>query len=126
MANKRILLVDNEDNSKLVRFVLERAGYEIIEARTSQQGIDLAHTEQPDMILMELSLPKVNGWTAARELKADPLTTHIPTYALTAHTQPGDRARAMDSGFDGFLSKPINVHSFASAVAECLRSYKRP
>jgi CheY-like chemotaxis protein len=127
MTNKRILLVeDNEDNSKLVCFLLERAGYEIIEARNGQQGMELARTELPDMILMDLSLPEVDGWTAARELKADPRTRNIPTYALTAHTLPGDRSRALESGFDGYLSKPINVHSFVSAVAECLKAYKKP
>lgn len=127
MANKRILLVeDNEDNSKLVRFLLERAGYDIMEARTGQRGMELARSEMPDMILMDLSLPEVDGWTAARELKADPLTRNIPTFALTAHTLPGDRSRALESGFDGYLSKPINVHNFASAIAECLKAYKKP
>lgn len=127
MANKRILLVeDNEDNSKLVRFLLERAGYDILEARNGQRGLEMARSEMPDMILMDLSLPEVDGWTAARELKADPLTRNIPTFALTAHTLPGDRSRALESGFDGYLSKPINVHNFASAIAECLKAYKKP
>jgi len=88
--------------------------------------MDLVRTEKPDLILMALSLPELDGWTAARELKADPQTASIPTYALIDHTLPGDLSRTQESGFDGYLSKPINVHSFASAIAECLKGYKKP
>lgn len=126
MANQRILLVeDNEDNSRLVQFLLQRAGYDVIEARTGQQGLDLARSELLDMILMDPSLPDVDGLTVLRVLKADPQTRNIPTYVLTAHSIPEDRKRALDSGFDGHLSKPINVNSFATTVAECLKSYKK-
>lgn len=126
MANQRILLVeDNEDNSRLVQFLLQRAGYDVIEARTGQQGLDLARSELLDMILMDPSLPDVDGLTVLRVLKADPQTRNIPTYVLTAHSILEDRKRALDSGFDGHLSKPINVNSFATTVAECLKSYKK-
>jgi two-component system cell cycle response regulator DivK len=121
MTTYRILLVeDNEDNSQLVRFLLERAGYQVLDARTGQQGLDMARQEKPDLILMDLSLPEMDGWTAARELKADPQTAGIPTFALTAHTLPGDRKRALDSGFDGYLSKPINVQTFAESITDYL------
>ena len=126
MPNERILLVeDNRDNSELVKFLLQRTGYEVIEARTGQQGLDLARSELLDMILMDLSLPDLDGWSAVLALKADPQTRHIPTFALTAHSLPADRKRALDSGFDGHLSKPINGNSFSATVAECLKSYKK-
>jgi len=108
MSRNRILLVeDNEDNFELVRFLLERAGYQVFPARNGREGLKVAQKEQPDLILMDLSLLELDGWTAGRELKANPKTAHIPLYAITAHTLPGDRKRALDAGFDGYFSKPI-------------------
>ena len=125
MAQIRILVVeDNNDNLELVRFLLERAGYQVLEAHDGQMGMDLAHQEIPDLILMDLSLPGVDGWTAARELKADRQTTSIPLLALTAHTLPGDRNRAIESGFDGYISKPINIQNFAVDIEQALRAKK--
>ena len=122
MPQSRILLVeDNTDNLDLVRFLLERAGYQVLQANDGQMGMDLARQELPDLILMDLSLPVVDGWTAARELKADPKTAFIPLLALTAHTLPGDRNRALESGFNGYISKPINIQSFADDIAQALR-----
>ena len=117
MAQSRVLLVeDNPDNFELVRFLLERADYQVLEAHNGQMGLDLARRESPDLILMDLSLPGVDGWTAARELKADPKTASIPLLAITAHTLPGDRNRAFESGFNGYISKPINIQSFADCI----------
>lgn len=123
MPLSRILIVeDNNDNLELVRFLLERDGYQVLEAHDGQMGMDLARLETPDLILMDLSLPGVDGWTAARELKADPKTASIPLLALTAHTLPGDRNRALESGFNGYISKPINIHSFAEDIAQALKA----
>ena len=125
MSQSRILIVeDNNDNLELVRFLLERAEYKVLEAHDGQMGLDLARQELPDLILMDLSLPGVDGWTAARELKADPKTASIPLLALTAHTLPGDRNRALESGFDGYISKPINLQSFVMDVAQALQVKK--
>jgi two-component system cell cycle response regulator DivK len=122
MSLSRILIVeDNNDNLELVRFLLERGGYKVLEAHDGQMGLDIARAESPDLILMDLSLPGVDGWTAARELKADPLTASIPLLALTAHTLPGDRNRALESGFNGYISKPINIHRFAEEIAQALK-----
>ena len=122
MAGSRVLVVeDNTDNFELVRFLLERVGYEVLEAHSGRTGMDMARKELPDLILMDLSLPEVDGWTAARELKADPKTAHIPMLALTAHTLPGDRKRAIESGFDGYISKPINVPGFAENIARAIQ-----
>jgi CheY-like chemotaxis protein len=118
----RILLVeDNPDNFELVRFLLEREGYQVLEAHDGGQGIQLARQEHPDLILMDLSLPQVDGWTAAGQLKADPETAAIPLVALTAHTLPGDRKRALEAGFDGYISKPINVASLIEALQKALK-----
>jgi two-component system, cell cycle response regulator DivK len=122
MANNRVLLVeDNEDNFELVRFLLERAGFVVLAGHDGQEALDMARKELPDLILMDLSLPGIDGWTAARELKDDPKTSHIPLMALTAHTLPGDRKRAMESGFDGYISKPIDVVNFGDSITKILQ-----
>lgn len=127
MAACRVLLVeDNDDNFELVRFLLERAGHQVLAARNGRQGLDMARQELPDLILMDLSIPEIDGWTAAREIKADPRTSHIPLLALTAHTLPGDRKRAIESGFDGYISKPINVPVFNEEIEVALRGRKNP
>jgi len=123
MANNRVLLVeDNEDNFELVRFLLERAGFVVLAGHDGQEALDVARKELPDLILMDLSLPGIDGWTAARELKNDPKTSHIPLMALTAHTLPGDRKRAMESGFDGYISKPIDVVNFGDTISKILNN----
>jgi two-component system cell cycle response regulator DivK len=122
---KRVLVVeDDEDNSGLVRFLLERAGYAVLVGRDGHKGLELARQELPDLILMDLSLPGIDGWTAGGELKEDPKTSHIPLLALTAHTLPGDRKRTLESGFDGYISKPIDVESFARDIAKALENKK--
>ena len=121
MGQPRVLIVeDNVDNFELVRFLLERAGYQVISAATGREGVDTARSEIPDLILMDLSMPELDGWSATQLLKSDSLTRHIPILALTAHTLPGDRKRAIEAGCDGYISKPINVASFERLVAKTL------
>ena len=124
----RVLIVeDNVDNYELVRFLLERAGYETRWARNGREGILMAKEEKPDLILMDLSLPEIDGWTATERIKSDPETKHIPIAALTAHTLPGDRKRALDAGCDGYLSKPMNIALFTDTVADLIaRSSVKP
>jgi two-component system cell cycle response regulator DivK len=113
----RVLLVeDNYDNFEMVRFLLERAGYTVIGARTGREAVNSTRENKPDVILMDLSLPELDGWEAAREIKNDPEIAHIPLIALTAHTLPGDRKKAMEAGFDNYISKPINVPAFYEIV----------
>ena len=117
----RVLIVeDNLDNYELVRFLLERSGYETRWARTGREGILLARQEMPDLILMDLSLPEMDGWTATRQIKSDPELKRIPIAALTAHTLPGDRKRALEVGCDGYLSKPMNIALFNETVARLI------
>ena len=125
MSPSRVLLVeDNPDNFELVRFLLVQAGYEVLEARNGRQGLNTARQEIPDLILMDLSLPEVDGWTAAAQLKADPATAAIPLLALTAHTLPGDRQHALEVGFNGFVSKPINIAKFPAIIDFALKNKK--
>jgi two-component system, cell cycle response regulator DivK len=118
MINQRTVLLveDDRDNFELVQILLQQAGCKILGASTGQEALDVAISELPDLILMDLSLPIMDGWTAARELKHDPRTASIPLLALTAHTLPGDRQRAMEAGFNGYISKPINVQHFKEEV----------
>jgi CheY-like chemotaxis protein len=84
------------------------------------EALAVAQHELPDVVLMDLSLPEMDGWTAAKEMKRNPLLNHIPLIAVTAHTLPGDRRKALDSGFDSYISKPINVRMFDIMVAKVL------
>ena len=121
MSQGRILVVeDNMDNYELVRFVLERAGYDVFLAMNGRDGVAAARLQKPDLILMDLSMPEMDGWMAAEKLKADQITKNIPLYALSAHTLPSDRKRALDAGCDGYISKPIHMAGFLDVVERAL------
>jgi len=111
-----LIVEDNMDNYELVRFVLERAGYDVFLAVNGRDGVDAARLQKPDLILMDLGMPEMDGWTASQKLKSDEATKSIPLYALTAHTLPQDRKRAMQAGCDGYVSKPIHVQSFLDII----------
>jgi two-component system cell cycle response regulator DivK len=107
-VNSTILLVeDNEDNRTIYRTILEHVGYVVVEAADGEEGLQRARDSSPALILMDVSIPKINGWDATRTLKADPNTRHIPIIALTAHALEQDRQRAREAGCDGYLAKPI-------------------
>ena len=126
MSKGRILIVeDNMDNYELVRFVLERAGYDVFLAVNGRDGVDAARLQKPDLILMDLGMPEMDGWTASRKLKSDDTTKSIPVYALSAHTLPQDRKRARQAGCDGFLTKPIHVQSFLEIINERFEKINR-
>jgi two-component system cell cycle response regulator DivK len=119
MSKGRILVVeDNMDNYELVRFVLERAGYDVFLAVNGRDGVAAARLQKPDLILMDLSMPEMDGWLATEKIKSDDSTKDIPLYAITAHTLPRDRYRAVQAGCDGYISKPIHVESFLMVIDE--------
>jgi two-component system cell cycle response regulator DivK len=121
MNKGRILIVeDNMDNYELVRFILERAGYDVFLAVNGRDGVDAARFQKPDLILMDLGMPEMDGWLAAQKLKADEATKFIPLYALTAHTLPNERKRAIQAGCDGYVSKPIYVEGFLALIESAL------
>ena len=126
MSKGRILIVeDNMDNYELVRFVLERAGYDVFLAVNGRDGVDAARLQKPDLILMDLGMPEMDGWTASQKLKSDEATKSIPVYALSAHTLPQDRKRAMQAGCDGYVTKPIHVQSFLKLINETFEKINR-
>lgn len=101
-----LLIEDNDDNLRIYSTILTYAGYRVLEATDGEAGLASARTAQPDLILMDVSIPKIDGWEATRILKADPATSSIPVIALTAHALASDRERAEQIGFDGYISKP--------------------
>ena len=115
----RILVVeDNERNMKLVRDVLEANGYETLEASTGEEAIELARAHAPALVLMDVHLPGIDGVAALTSLRGDASTAPIPVVALTAQAMHGDRERFLDAGFDGYLSKPVDITELVTAVRE--------
>jgi CheY-like chemotaxis protein len=127
MTGNRILVVeDNERNLKLVRDVLQYAGYDVIAASSGEQGVALARERVPDLVLMDLQLPEMDGAEALRLLRDDPLTREIPVVAVTAFAMKDDRERALDAGFDSYIEKPISVRALPEQVRGFLDRKEEP
>jgi two-component system cell cycle response regulator DivK len=117
MANECVLVVeDNEKNMKLFRDVLQAKGYTALEATSGEEALELAAEHVPDLILMDVHLPGMDGIEALGRIRADARTAEIPVVALTAQAMAGDRERFLESGFDGYISKPVNVLEFIETV----------
>ena len=122
----RILVIeDNEDNLELVRILLAQNGHSVLTAMDGHAGLELALNTLPDLILLDLTIPGLDGWTLATCLKQDPATAGIVVVALTAHTLPGDRKKALDSGCDGYLTKPLDVPHFGAKINEFLAKARK-
>jgi CheY-like chemotaxis protein len=120
MTHVILVVEDNERNLKLLRDVLEYAGYEVCAARTAEDGIALAVSKPPDLVLMDLQLPGIDGVEALRRLRQSPRTAGIPVVAVTAQAMKQDRERALAAGFDGYVEKPIGVRAFLDQVRRFL------
>ena len=121
MARHKILIIeDNPMNMELAVDLLEAAGHEVLTAMEAETGIELARSEQPELILMDVSLPGMDGLAATQKLKADPGTRNIPIVALTAHAMKGDEEKALAAGCQGYLTKPIDTRTFAATVVGLL------
>ena len=117
MAGELILIVeDNEKNLKLARVLLKHQGYRVLEAATAADGLALAEAERPNLILMDIQLPDMDGLAALARLRADPCTAPIPVVALTAFAMKEDQERFLTAGFDGYLPKPIDTERFPEQV----------
>ncbi|MGI8741788.1 MAG: response regulator [Bryobacteraceae bacterium] len=117
----RILIVeDNEMNRDMLSRRLARRGYDIILAENGEQGLEIAGTELPDLILMDMSLPVMNGWEATRRLKESATTAHIPVVALTAHALSTDRDKATEAGCDAYETKPVELPNLISTIERLL------
>ena len=125
MANELILIVeDNDKNMKLARDILQVKGYRTIEAESAEAGLPLAAAEKPDLVLMDIQLPGMNGIEAFRQIRADAKTAGIPVVALTASVTPTDRSEINAAGFDAFIGKPINLKEFVATVKRLIEGKK--
>ncbi|MBX3356901.1 MAG: response regulator [Phycisphaeraceae bacterium] len=123
----RLLIVeDNEANRDMLSRRLTRRGYEVIMAADGQQGVDTASSARPDLILMDLSLPVLDGWEATRRLKANPATAAIPVIALTAHALETDRTRAMEAGCNDYDTKPVDLERLVAKIEALLGRPSQP
>jgi CheY-like chemotaxis protein len=123
MNNKKTVLLveDNEDNRVVYATILQYYGYSVIEAVDGEEGVRLARDRQPDIILMDISIPLLDGWQATMRLKSDPATSSIPVIALTAHAMPEDREKSRRVGFDGYLAKPCEPRRVLEEVERFVR-----
>ena len=120
---KKILLVeDNEMNRDMLSRRLQRKDFEVVMAVNGQEGVQMASSESPDLVLMDLSLPVMDGWEAIRRLKNDPATATLPIIALTAHAMAGDEARAREAGCDDYDTKPVNFKRLMGKIESFLGS----
>jgi two-component system, cell cycle response regulator DivK len=121
--NARILLIeDNEQNRYLLTFLLEQHGHEVIPAVSGPLGLELATKVRPDLILLDIQLPGMDGYAVARSLKSDPLLKSIPIVAVTSYAMVGDREKVLAAGAEGYIEKPINPDTFVADVESFIRS----
>ena len=120
--SKILLVEDNEMNRDMLSRRLERKGFKVVMAVDGQAGIDMASSASPDLILMDLSLPIIDGWEATRRIKADSATQNIPVIALTAHAMAGDEQKAREAGCDDYDTKPVNLNRLLEKIGNLLGS----
>ena len=118
---KRILLVeDQDDNRRIVRDLLGAAGYELVEAITGEEGIAMAESHRPDLILMDIQLPGVDGYEATRRIRANPALAHIPIIAVTSYALSGDDVKAREAGCDDYVAKPFSPRALLAKIRQYL------
>ena len=120
-----LIVEDNEKNMKLARDVLQAKGYATLEAVTGEDGVRLATEKRPDLVLMDIQLPGINGIEAFRRIRAETSTAKIPVVALTASVTPTDRSQITDAGFDAFIGKPISLKEFLETIKRLLETPPR-
>ena len=119
MNGKRILVIeDTEDNRRIMRDLLTSVGYELLEAMTGLQGVRMAAEHRPDLILMDIQLPELDGYEATRRIKADPACAAIPIIAVTSYALSGDEAKTREAGCDAYLAKPVSPRALLAKVRE--------
>ena len=118
---KILLVEDNEMNRDMLSRRLQRRGYEVVLALDGQSGVEMTQTEAPDLVLMDMSLPVLDGWEATRRLKADAATRHIPVIALTAHAMSSDREKALEAGCDDYDTKPVELPRLLAKIDALLK-----
>ena len=126
MSNGHVLVVeDNLDNYELVRTILEMVGYDTFLAINGRDGVNAARKQKPDLVLMDMSMPEMDGWDATKRIRENPETAQIPIIALTVHTLPLEMKRALDAGVDAYLPKPYDAGQLIRVVEGTLKNSKR-
>jgi CheY-like chemotaxis protein len=121
MKSKILLIEDNAQNRYLATFLLEHGGHEVLQAETGPEGLEIAAEVLPDLILLDIQLPRMDGHAVARELKNDDRLKSIPIVAVTSYAMPGDREKCLAAGAEGYIEKPIDPESFVAEVEQFLR-----
>jgi two-component system, cell cycle response regulator DivK len=119
---KILLVEDNDINRDMLVRRLQRRGYTMVTAVDGQQGVDMARSEKPDLILMDMSLPLLDGWEATRQIKGDPNIKHIPVIGLTAHAMVGDREQALKAGCDEYATKPVEFEKLIELMNRLMKA----
>jgi two-component system cell cycle response regulator DivK len=125
MAKTILVIEDNQQNMYLTTFILEKQGHKVIQAWDGRQGIEAATKIAPDLILLDIQLPEMDGYTVAASLKANPLVAGVPIVAVTSYAMAGDKERILAAGCNGYIEKPINPETFIAQLSEFLESHDR-
>ncbi|NQV42401.1 MAG: response regulator [Candidatus Marinimicrobia bacterium] len=120
MKTKTLIIEDNENNMYLISFLLQNNNHEIHQAYDGQEGVELAKTLQPDLILLDIQLPKMNGYEVAQKIRQDESLDKVPIVAITSYAMPGDKEKALASGCTGYIKKPINPDTFLEEIESYL------
>jgi two-component system cell cycle response regulator DivK len=120
MTTKILVIEDNEQNMYLVNFILEKHGYQVIQARNGEDGVSQARQGKPDLILLDIQLPVMDGYAVARELRKNEVLAKVPIVAVTSYAMPGDRENALAAGCTGYIEKPIDPDTFITQVEQYL------
>ena len=120
MPLKALLIEDNENNRYLLSLLLEHAGFTVVSAVNGKSGLDMARLEAPDLILLDIQMPEMDGYQVAAILKSDPVLERIPIIGVSSFAMPGDRERAMRAGFAGYIEKPVDPEQFGQSVRAIL------
>jgi two-component system, cell cycle response regulator DivK len=118
MSRRILLIEDHEDNRRIVRDLLTPAGYEVVEAVTGEEGVTMAGTQHPDLILMDIQLPGLDGYEATRRIKANPALSRIPIIAVTSYALSGDDVKAREAGCDAYVTKPFSPRALLAKIRE--------
>jgi two-component system, cell cycle response regulator DivK len=119
---KILVIEDNEQNMYLCTFILNSHHHDVIQARSGREGVEIAKTALPDLIILDIQLPEMDGYAVAREIKKNPVTSRVPIIAVTSYAMAGDRERVLSAGCEGYVEKPINPETFMSEIAQHLSS----
>jgi two-component system cell cycle response regulator DivK len=125
MEHKILIIEDNEQNMYLLTFILEKHGYKVYQARDGREGIELANQVTPAIILLDIQLPLMDGYTVARKLRSNPVLAEVPIIAVTSYAMVGDRERILSAGCTNYIEKPINTETFITEIEQYLLDHMR-